>query len=257
MNTENQTPPSIPPAIPIAGQGRPALEGPDEQLPVTSMTAAVEAILRQPRRVLRQLSEPGGGRVILFMLGIVVAASIVYGAVMGSFSMGSQLWAAPLKLSLGLLVSALICLPSLYIFSCLSGSRARPIEVVGMLAGLLTLSTLLLIGFAPVAGLFSQSSNSLGWMGTLHLLFWFVSLGFGIRFLHHGFTHAQARSKAGLYTWAIIFLLVTLQMSAALRPLVGTAKTLLPEEKRFFLVHWIDCLEERHDRPESGADGYR
>ena len=126
-----------------------------------------------------------------------------------------------------------------------------------MLAGSLTLSTLLLIGFSPVAWLFSQSSNSEGWMGTLHLLFWLISLCFGVRLLHQGFTHAQARSKAGLYTWSIIFLLVTLQMSTALRPLVGTARTLLPEEKRFFLVHWIECLEEHHDRPESAAGDHR
>lgn len=257
MNTENQIPPSIPPAIPVAGQSGTALENPEDRAPITSMTATVEAVLRQPRRALRQLSEPGGGRVIVFMLLIVVVASLIYGAVMGSFSMGTQLWAAPLKLSLGLLVSALICLPSLYIFSCLSGSRARPVEVLGMLAGLLTLSTLLLIGFAPVAWLFSQSSKSEGWMGTLHLLFWLISLCFGIRLLHQGFTHAQARSKAGLYTWAIIFLLVTLQMSTAVRPLIGTASTLLPEQKQFFLVHWINCLEENHDRPDTSTGSYR
>ena len=113
-----------------------------------------------------------------------------------------------------------------------------------MVAGLVTLATLLLIGFAPVAWLFSQSSQSVVWMGSLHLLFWFIAAFFGLRFLRQGFAGSQARTSAGFFTWAVIFLLVTVQMTTAVRPLVGTADTLLPTEKKFFLVHWVDCLRE-------------
>jgi hypothetical protein len=44
----------------------------------------------------------------------------------------------------------------------------------------------------------------------------------------------------------ILFLLVMLQMTTALRPLVGTAPTLLPSasEKRFFIGHWLECLKQ-------------
>ena len=35
---------------------------------------------------------------------------------------------------------------------------------------------------------------------------------------------------------------LSLQMTTALRPLVGTADTLLPREKKFFAVHWIDSI---------------
>jgi len=51
-----------------------------------------------------------------------------------------------------------------------------------MVTGLLMLMTILLIGFAPVAWLFSQSTESLGWMGFLHLLFWLIATAFGVRF---------------------------------------------------------------------------
>ena len=112
--------------------------------------------------------------------------------------MGTQIWAAPVKIGGGLLISALICLPSLYIFACLSGSQARLSEICGMVAGLLLLTTILLVGFAPVAWLFSQSTESVVWMGALHLVFWFIASCFGLRFLQAGFAHSQARSTAGL-----------------------------------------------------------
>jgi hypothetical protein len=177
------------------------------------------------------------------MLFVTIVCSLIYGVVVGSFSGGTQWWAAPVKISVGLLISALICLPSLYIFACLSGSQARIAEMFGLVAGLLMLMTILLIGFAPVAWLFSQSTEHVAWMGTLHLLFWFVATIFGLRFLNAGFEHSNARSNAGLNTWIVIFILVMLQMSTALRPLVDTADTFLPEKKKFFLTHWADCID--------------
>jgi hypothetical protein len=192
--------------------------------------------------VLFQLRQPGAGRLIAGMLFTSVVCSLIYGAVVGSFSGGVQWWAAPVKIAAGLLISALICLPSLYIFAFLSGSQARLAEIVGLVAGLLMLMTILLIGFAPVAWLFSQSTESVGWMGALHLVFWAVATLFGLRFIEAGFSQSQARSRAGFNTWAIIFVLVILQMTTALRPLVGTADSLLPQEKKSFLSHWGECL---------------
>jgi hypothetical protein len=191
-----------------------------------------------------QLRQRGAGKLITAMLFVAALCSLIYGVIVGSFSGHDQWWAAPVKIAGGLLVSTIICLPSLYIFGCLSGSKARLTEIFGMVAGLLMLMTILLIGFAPVAWLFSQSTQSLAWMGFLHLLFWGISTAFGLRFLQAGFTHAKARSNSGLNTWAIIFVLVVLQMTTALRPLVGPAQeNFLPKEKVFFVTHWLKCME--------------
>ena len=246
MNNMNPTPPSIPPRIPAAVPTTPGFqplgENPEERQAIPNFVAAVETILRQPRRVLYQLRQSGSGRLILGMLFVTIVCSLLYGMVVGTFSMGAQLWAAPVKVTLGLLISALICMPSLYIFACLSGSEARLAEICGLVAGLLMLMTILLIGFAPVAWLFSQSTESVAWMGTLHLVFWLISTLFGLRFLETGFSHSEARSAAGLNTWMVIFILVVVQMSTALRPFVGKADTFLPQEKKFFLTHWGDSL---------------
>ncbi len=245
MNTTTPTPAPVPPQLPPSlaiPHPAPLGELPGERDSITSPIGAVEAILRQPRRLIYQLRQPRSGQLIAGMLTVAVLCSLVYGVVVGTFSMGTQLWAAPVKIALGLMISALICLPSLYIFTCLSGSQARLSEMCGLLAGLLMLMTILLIGFAPVAWLFSQSTTSVAWMGTLHILFWLVATLFGVRFLLAGFSHSHARSVGGLAVWVILFVLVVLQMTTALRPIVGEAKTLLPTEKKFFLAHWAECM---------------
>ena len=257
MDNINPIPSGVPPQLspatqPIAGVV-PLGENPGEREPIPNMIIAIEAILRQPRRVMYQLRQPGAGRLFAAMIFVSILCSLVYGVVVGTFSMGEQLWAAPVKVASGLLISAVICLPSLYIFTCLSGSHARLSEICGLVAGLLMLMTILLIGFAPVAWLFSQSTESITWMGALHLIFWFISTFFGLRFLENGFSHSRARSTAGLNTWIIIFVLVVVQMTTALRPIVGTAPTFLPTEKKFFLTHWGDCLKANPQHSPSSS----
>jgi hypothetical protein len=242
MNEQNAVPPRIPPVATPGGVLQLGDE-PAECVPISNVVAAIDAILRHPRRVMFQLRQPDAGKLILMMLLVSVACSLIYGVVAGTFSGGDQLWAAPTKIAMGLMISALICLPSLYIFTCLSGSHARLVEVCGLLVGLLMLMTILLIGFAPVAWIFSQSTESLAWMGTLHLVFWCIATIFGLRFLEAGFSQSNARSHAGFHTWVIIFLLVAVQMTTALRPILGKSATFLPTQKQFFVSHWGDCLK--------------
>ena len=242
MNEPTQ-PPKLPPQISPAKTPPPLGDDPAERVAITGVVSAVESILRQPRRVMFQLREPGAGKVITALVLIAVVCSLIYGVIVGSFSGGDQWWAAPVKTCAGLLIAAVICLPSLYIFASLSGSKARLLEIVGLVAGLLAMMTVLLIGFAPVAWLFSQSTESIVWMGFLHLLFCFIATAFGLRFMNAGFAQSQAKSNAGFNTWVIIFLLVLLQMTAALRPLLGTSPHFLPVEKKFFMSHWFDCMK--------------
>ncbi len=238
------TPPPIINPIPTAAStAAPPGANPSEQVPIRGFVAALEAVLREPRRVMSQLHQPGAGSVIAALLAIALVSAAIYGFVIGTFSGGTQLWAVPVKISAGLIASALICLPSLFIFATLAGSTARLAEVFGFLAGKLALTTILLIGFAPVAWVFSQSTASLAWMGALHLTFWAIAAFFGARFLGAAFAHL-VKSRAGIRLWTAIYLMVALQMTTALRPLVGTADTFLPVEKKFFLAHWAEVLDE-------------
>lgn len=247
--------PQLPPPIPPAGPStKPIGEEPDDTVPITGPASAIDAMLRHPRRMFHQLRGDRAARIIGGILVVAMFCAVLYGLVAGSFSGGMQYWAAPLKIAGGMLICAVICLPSLFIFSCLAGSQARLVEVVGLVAGLLALTTILLIGFAPVAWLFSQSTNSLAVMGFLHLSFWAVATFFGWRFLHNGFKHLSAQSGGALVVWMIIFITVCLQMTTALRPIIGTSDTFLPDpkDKKFFLAHWFEVME-KGDEKKPGA----
>ena len=231
----------LPPPPPL-----PSAHTPPDDRPVTPDFAGVlGALLGNPAQLLRTLGTPGADGAILLRLVLVIAScGAVYGLVMGSLSGGDQLWAAPAKLTVGLFASGLLCLPSLHIFLCLNGADVRASQVTGALLGMVALITLLLVGFAPVAWIFSQSTDSLVVMGMLHLLFWIIGLWFGVRLIKGLATCANSDAPAlgHLKVWIVIFVLVSLQMSSALRPLIGTAPTLLPTEKRFFLQHWTETM---------------
>jgi hypothetical protein len=261
MNESTPTPPLIQPPPPIPPAATPPLpqpplpgDDPAERVAIPNIFAAIEAVLRHPRRLHFQMRQPGAGGLIVAMFAASVVCSLIYGVVVGTFSGGAQLWIAPAKIALGLVISAAICLPSLYIFGCLSGSQARLSEVCGLLAGMLLLSTVLLIGFAPVAWIFSESTESVAWMGALHLLFCLLATLFGLRFMKAGFAHTHARSQAGINVWIIIFLLVALQMTTALRPILGRSDSFFPKEKQFFLGHWIDCFKATPENSQGSSE---
>src|SRR3954447_9084816 len=138
MNETNPTPPQFPPNTPPVEPAppppvppmssyapRPLGDNPEERVPITSLMQAIEAILRQPRRVMYQLRQPGAGALMMYLMIIAILCAVIYGVVVGTFTGHDQLWIAPAKIAGGMLFSALICLPSLYIFACLSGSQAR------------------------------------------------------------------------------------------------------------------------------------
>src|SRR5256714_9519950 len=228
-----QTPPRQPPPIP----GRIAF-GP---LPAgSSPIAIIEALLKYPGRIIHELHHNWRAQLTGWLLLFALLGMAVYGLVVGSFSGAAQLWIAPVKLMLGTLFALLICLPSLYIFACLGGIDARLRTVSGVLFAAVALGALLLIGFAPVAWIFSQSTNSVAFMGALHLTLWVIGVGFGLRLIGAMGRLLSGSASGHMKLWGAIFVVVCFQMTTTLRPIVGTSKHFLPGEKKFFLAHWME-----------------
>src|SRR4029077_11426465 len=148
-----------------------------------SPISLLENLLKHPGRVVHELHQKHGPASAGWLLIFGIIGVAIYGTVVGAQSGGAQMWIAPAKLGLGMLLSALICLPSLYIFTCLGGIDAQLRSVCGALFAAVCLSSILLIGFAPVAWIFSQSTDSIVFMGTLHLLFWVIGIRFGLRLI--------------------------------------------------------------------------
>ncbi len=221
-----------------------------EPTPIIGVGGALDALLRRPSELLHQLHTESSRALILALLFIAILSSTLYGVVVGTFSGGTQIWAAPLKITLGLLFCAGICTPSLYVFACLSGSHAKLRDVAGMAAGLIALTSLLLFSFAPVAWVFSQSTESVAGITVLHIAFWIIATYFGARFVHSGMDKLGSTSGYAFRIWTFIFVLVCLQMMTALRPIIGTSKDLMPGEKKFFLQHWAEIADLTSRRKE-------
>lgn len=235
MNTE---PTSVPPPSTVHRWEFSPMEG------SATFGNILDHLLKRPGRLMHAFANTGTGRVGMVLVLSSVVCLAVFGLLLGTFSGGTQLWAAPLKVTAGMMVAVLICLPSLYIFSALGGVSGRLSYVTNVLFAAIALSGLLLLGFAPVLWVFAQSTEAVAFVGFLALMFWLVSLGFGLRMLMAAAAQQGAQGSDYLKVWMAIFVVVTLQMSTALRPLIGTADTFLPAEKRFFLQHWFEQVQE-------------
>lgn len=212
----------------------------------------INTLLRKPLSVVYTLEvekREDGRKLLVRLLCISVACLAIFGLVVGTFSWNHQLWAAPLKIVGGLLFSGLLCLPSLYIFACLGGLEARFRTIVGILCGLIALSGLLLVGFAPVVWLFSVSSTSVTFLGFLLLTLWIICASLGLVLVFRAGRALGMTNTGHLVVWCGVFLLVTLQMSTTLRPILGSQhgeKFVNFGEKKFFLAYWGEQLRGEH-----------
>ncbi len=203
----------------------------------------IDALLKTPGRLIYELQQGEAKAVSLNLIFIAIGSLALFGFIMGLFSGGEQHWAVPLKVAGGGVIASLITLPSLYVFSCLNGMDMTLRKASAILLAGLALVGLILVGLCPVSWIFTQSTESAGFMGFLTLSFWTFGIAFGIALIFKGAKAAGVSNPIYIITWAGIFIAVTLQMSTSLRPLIGPAdETFLPQEKRFFLEHWVKEL---------------
>lgn len=222
---------------PAPGNPPPPLEAPlPEKL---DLRILFEALLRRPHDLVARLAKPGHDATGKFAL-IAFVSFLLFGVVLGCFAKHEQLWAAPLKVTAGLFIAGAICFPSLYIFSTLAGAKTSVAQLSACLAGALALAGLLLLGFSPALWIFAESTDSYGFMGVLGLLVWFIAVGFALKFLLSAIRMTGGLDIGPLGIWCAVFLLVTLQMSTSLRPIIGRSDKILTQEKKFFIEHWFD-----------------
>jgi hypothetical protein len=231
----------IPQPTPATAPQPPPMEAPLPEQP--DMKTLFEALLRRPHALVVRLADGNHGATGRFIL-MAVVSFLLFGFVLGCFAKHEQLWAAPVKITIGLLFSGVICFPSLYIFSTLAGARVSISQLAACLAGALALAGLLLLGFAPAVWIFAESTDSFGFMGSLAIGAWIIAVLFALRFLKAVILATGGAQKAPLMIWSAVFLLVTLQMTTSLRPILGRSETRLTQEKKFFLQHWGDNFGE-------------
>ena len=229
--TEHAPPVVVAPPTPILRGEEPLGHGP---------FAIIEGLLKSPASVLDAIQRGDGA--LWKLSALVVCSMVVTGLVMAAFAGGLQLVWVPIKLSLGIFFCAIICLPSLYIFSSLAGAEQSLRETWGALLMGVSLVGVLLVGFAPVSWVFSQATSSASFMGGMHIVFLLISSYFGLGLIKRALAAANGRPLKGTALWSLLFLLVVLQMTTTLRPLVGEFDGELFHDKQFFVAHWIENL---------------
>lgn len=249
----NEQPPELPKQQ-APRQGLPITTGPDpDYVPMDGegFSNILSHLLKKPLSIVHEINQ-GGKSPVPALLIITLSCLAVFGFVLGIFSSGQQLWIAPTKVIAGVFFSGLICLPSLYIFGCLGGMDAKIHHVAGLMLTFLAITSLLLVGFAPVVWLFSTSSNSLVFFGILSLAVWLVCLIFGLRVITRAARSMGGGQGGHLNIWVLIFMLVTLQMTTTLRPILGTSdKFISLEEKHFFLGYWFKIIADEDNHGKS------
>ncbi len=172
------------------------------------------------------------------LLALSLGTMLAVGLVVASFSGGLQLLVVPLKLCLGMAACALLCLPSLYVFTSVAGASQSVRETALALVMGVALIGVLLVALAPVTWLFSQSTDSSAVMGTLHVLAFLTSAAVGIRLIGKVMRAFNGRAIAGVRAWGLVFVVVMLQMTTTMRPLVGPFDGVWKSQRLFFLEHW-------------------
>ncbi|MDR1146589.1 MAG: hypothetical protein LBK71_10710 [Verrucomicrobiales bacterium] len=224
MNTT--TPPPLPDAKPEPQPGR-----------LSALT-----LLKQPAATVGAAVARGEETALTVRFTVsAVLCLAVFGLVLGTYAGGAQLWAVPLKVAGGGLFAALLCLPSLIIFGVMGGMDLGLRRALLLLSGMLALTGLMLVGFAPVVWLFSVSTASDNFMGFLAVVIALIAFIIGSRAQWKMAAQLGLRQVGGLCLWTVMFIFVILQLTCTLRPLIGQYDRFLHvNEKRFFITHWVD-----------------
>lgn len=123
--------------------------------------------------------------------------------------------------------SNLLCLPALYVFSSIRGSRLTLPQLMTMLLASIATTAIVLLALAPISWFFTWTTNGElevirllnGLMIGFGILFGLILLARGFRasYLHYKAEDAQSKSGSDiLVLWLVLLVIVTVQMSQKL-----------------------------------------
>ena len=153
----------------------------------------------------------------------------IYGAIIGSFSGWLQMLASAVKLPSLYLITLLICLPTLYFFDVISGSKRTFNQYLALLLAGMSIISVTLLGLAPVTLFFRISINDYTffklWNVAIFVLTGLIGVHFFYRstiYLAHKDNPQHQRSKQIIKPWLVLYGLVGSQLGWVLRPFFGS-----------------------------------
>ena len=197
-------------------------------------------VLRSLDHLLRRPDDSEALNPVALLAGAVFCY-VLYGVAAGFFQGGWAVGLAVMKIPLIILGSLALCVPSLYVFTALSGVDYTPRAFAVAIAGFCGVAGLLLLALMPVIWLFSVSTISLAFVVWLHLSVWVITLAFA----RHYLARSAPGAGATLTLWLVLLFFVSLQMTTFVRPVLwrGADQPLFATGKQSFFRHLGEVSE--------------
>ncbi len=161
-----------------------------------------------------------------------VAFLALYGAVLGSTHSLWQVFSSAFKLPILFLATLLICAPTLYFFNLMFGSNQSLSQNIAIMLTAITVTSVVLLSFAPIALFFLLTSNNYQFFKLLNVGVFTIAGIVGVIFLAQGMRLVTSGSEQGanmrlvvVRLWILVYGFVGSQMAWTLRPFIGAPNT--------------------------------
>jgi len=194
------------------------------------MTTNTAQLLKDKDWVFAQSQSPTlWGKILTEFIAVGLVSAALFGIVMSTydFSLINALHLAG-KMIMLLWGPMAICLPSLFVFSVIRGSKIKFGQLVYLALGSLATTGIVLLSLTPIVWFFIWTSDSLLVVQTVEVIAISVTLIFGLFFLGKSFVYLkkavqnnQIKSASALdilCLWFILLVTVIIQMSDKLGP---------------------------------------
>jgi hypothetical protein len=191
----------------------------------------VERLLREPDGIWRQIAaERDLGTLTRQLLLATALPLTVQGAVLGASSSVLQALSSAVKLPLLFLLTLAICLPTLYLFNLVFGSRLRVSQTLAVVLCAMATTAVLTLGFTPISVFFLLSARSYAFFKILNVAILALTGVVGLRVLVTGMASVTpsaegaappASNRKLLRGWLVVYAFVGTQLAWTLRPFFG------------------------------------
>ena len=192
--------------------------------------ATLMEFLRDRSKFLENLRN--GKYIEKYIIAFAVCSSLffgLYGGILGSFSGGWQTISSAIKLPALYLLTLLVCLPALFFFDVVCGSKRTFWQYCCLLLASMSAISVMLFGFAPISLFFRLSMNDYNFFKLLNVVILIISSFVGIQFFYRGMLfindiegiHSKRRNIS-VKAWLVLYGFVGSQLGWTLRPIFGS-----------------------------------
>jgi len=165
-----------------------------------------------------------------WLLVLLFACGLFYGAVMGSFSglapgRWHQLAYSGVKVPLLLLATFLLCLPSFFVINTIAGLRDDFGQVLRVLVATQSCVTVVLAGLGPITAFWYVTCSDYGLAILFNMVMFGVASGTAqivVRRYYRPLIRRDRRHRHLLWAWFVLYAFVGVQMGWVLRPFIGS-----------------------------------